>query len=67
MLTLAGVNDENLIELSKQSGAKIALRGDTLTISGIADAVESRGSHRAAHDRYGASSRWSSLRTTFCA
>ena len=28
MLTLAGVNDENLIELSKQSGAKIALRGD---------------------------------------
>ena len=27
MLTLAGVNDENLIELSKQTGAKIALRG----------------------------------------
>jgi phosphate starvation-inducible protein PhoH and related proteins len=39
MLTLAGVNDENLIELSKQSGAKIALRGDTLTISGSQDAV----------------------------
>ena len=39
MLTLAGVNDENLIELSKQSGAKIALRGDTLTISGTQDAV----------------------------
>src|SRR5687767_809258 len=39
MLTLAGVNDENLIELSKQTGAKIALRGDTLTISGSQDAV----------------------------
>ena len=39
MLTLAGVNDENLIELSKQSGAKIALRGDTLTISGSPDVV----------------------------
>ncbi len=39
MLTLAGVNDENLIELSKQSGAKIALRGDALTISGSQDAV----------------------------
>jgi len=39
MLTLAGVNDENLIELSKQSGAKVALRGDTLTISGSQDAV----------------------------
>jgi len=39
MLTLAGVNDENLIELSKQSGAKIALRGDTLSISGSPEAV----------------------------
>jgi len=39
MLTLAGVNDENLIELSKQTGAKIALRGDTLTISGNQDTV----------------------------
>jgi phosphate starvation-inducible PhoH-like protein len=39
MLTLAGVNDENLIELSKQTGAKIALRGDTLTISGTQEAV----------------------------
>src|SRR3954471_23915973 len=39
MLTLAGVNDENLVELAKQSGAKIALRGDTLAISGNADAV----------------------------
>ena len=39
MLTLAGVNDENLVELSKQTGAKIALRGDTLTITGTQDAV----------------------------
>jgi phosphate starvation-inducible PhoH-like protein len=39
MLTLAGVNDENLIELSKQSGAKVALRGDTLTVSGSQEAV----------------------------
>jgi phosphate starvation-inducible PhoH-like protein len=39
MLTLAGVNDENLVELAKQSGAKIALRGDTLTITGAQEAV----------------------------
>ncbi len=39
MLTLAGVNDENLIELSRQSGAKVALRGDTLTLSGSAEIV----------------------------
>ena len=39
MLTLAGVNDENLVELAKQTGAKIALRGDTLAVSGNSDAV----------------------------
>ena len=39
MLTLAGVNDENLVELAKQSGAKIALRGDILTITGAQDSV----------------------------
>jgi phosphate starvation-inducible PhoH-like protein len=39
MLTLAGVNDENLVELAKQSGAKISLRGDTLTMSGTQEAV----------------------------
>ena len=39
MLTLAGVNDENLVELAKQSGAKITLRGDTLTMSGTQDVV----------------------------
>jgi phosphate starvation-inducible PhoH-like protein len=42
-LTLAGVNDQNLVELSKQSGAKVALRGDTLTITGSADAVNRAG------------------------
>lgn len=40
MLTLAGVNDQNLVELQKQSGARIALRGDTLTISGTPEAVD---------------------------
>jgi len=40
MLTLAGVNDENLIELQKQSGAKVGLRGDTLTVSGSHDSVD---------------------------
>jgi len=39
MLTLAGVNDENLVELSKQTGAKISLRGDTLSITGSQEAV----------------------------
>ncbi|HEY3113736.1 MAG TPA: PhoH family protein [Gemmatimonadaceae bacterium] len=39
MLTLAGVNDENLVELARQTGAKIALRGDTLAISGNTEAV----------------------------
>jgi phosphate starvation-inducible protein PhoH and related proteins len=39
MLTLAGVNDENLVELAKQTGAKIALRGETLAISGNPESV----------------------------
>lgn len=39
MLTLAGVNDENLVELARQTGTKIALRGETLAISGNPDAV----------------------------
>jgi phosphate starvation-inducible PhoH-like protein len=39
-LTLAGVNDQNLVELQKQSGARVALRGDTLTLSGSAESVE---------------------------
>ncbi|MDQ3699279.1 MAG: PhoH family protein [Gemmatimonadota bacterium] len=40
LLTLAGVNDANLIELSRVSGAKVALRGDSLTISGPVEVVE---------------------------
>jgi phosphate starvation-inducible PhoH-like protein len=40
LLTLAGVNDANLVELSRLSGAKVSLRGDTLTLSGDAGAVE---------------------------
>jgi phosphate starvation-inducible PhoH-like protein len=40
LLTLAGVNDANLIELQRQTGTRITLRGDTLTLVGAADAVE---------------------------
>ena len=40
MLTLAGVNDENLTELMRQTGARIALRGDTMTITGSRDELE---------------------------
>ncbi len=39
-LTLAGVNDGNLVELSRQGGVKVTLRGDTLTISGPVSFVE---------------------------
>jgi phosphate starvation-inducible protein PhoH and related proteins len=38
-LTLAGVNDGNLVELARVSGARVTLRGDTLTISGSPDLV----------------------------
>jgi len=40
MLALAGVNDANLLELSRLFGVKVSLRGDTLTISGAADFVQ---------------------------
>lgn len=40
MLTLAGVNDENLTELMRQTGARVALRGDTMTLSGSLAEVE---------------------------
>jgi len=40
MLTLAGVNDANLIELARLCTVKVSLRGDLLTLSGAADAVE---------------------------
>jgi phosphate starvation-inducible PhoH-like protein len=39
-LTLAGVNDANLVELSRLGGVKVALRGDTLTLSGPQDFVD---------------------------
>jgi phosphate starvation-inducible PhoH-like protein len=40
LLTLAGVNDANLVELSRISGAKVGLRGDVLSLGGPVDAVE---------------------------
>ena len=40
MLTLAGVNDANLIELSRRLGVRVALRGDVLSLTGDADAVD---------------------------
>jgi phosphate starvation-inducible PhoH-like protein len=40
MLTLAGVNDGNLVELSRLGGVRVALRGDTMSISGPPELVE---------------------------
>ena len=40
LLTLAGVNDANLVELSRLTGCKVALRGDAITLSGPSEAVE---------------------------
>lgn len=40
LLTLAGVNDANLIELARQTGARVSLRGDALALTGPAEAVE---------------------------
>ena len=39
-LTLSGVNDANLNELAKQTGVRVALRGDTLTVSGPSESVD---------------------------
>ena len=39
-LALAGVNDTNLIELSKRLGVRVSLRGDSLTLQGPGAAVE---------------------------
>ena len=36
---LAGVNDGNLVELARATGARVALRGDHLSLSGDADSV----------------------------
>jgi phosphate starvation-inducible protein PhoH and related proteins len=40
LLTLAGVNDANLVELARLSGARIALRGDQLAVSGAPRVVD---------------------------
>jgi len=40
LLTLAGVNDANLIELGRVCGVRVALRGEGLTLSGPLEAVE---------------------------
>ena len=39
-LTLAGVNDGNLMELSRLGGVRVTLRGDTMTITGSPEFVE---------------------------
>jgi len=39
-LALAGVNDTNLIELSRRLGVRVSLRGDSLTLQGPGAAVE---------------------------
>jgi phosphate starvation-inducible PhoH-like protein len=39
-LSLAGVNDENLLELAHASGARVILRGDHLILSGDVNDVE---------------------------
>ncbi|MEP7380990.1 MAG: PhoH family protein [Gemmatimonadota bacterium] len=39
-LTLAGVHDSNLVELQRVTGARVALRGDVLSISGSAETVD---------------------------
>jgi phosphate starvation-inducible PhoH-like protein len=40
MLTLAGVNDANLLELSRLFGVKVSLRGESLVISGPSEFVQ---------------------------
>jgi phosphate starvation-inducible PhoH-like protein len=40
LLTLAGVNDTNLIELSRIGGVKVALRGETMSLTGPEDLID---------------------------
>jgi phosphate starvation-inducible protein PhoH and related proteins len=40
LLTLAGVNDTNLIELARIGGVKVALRGETMTVTGPEDLID---------------------------
>jgi len=39
-LALAGVNDGNLVELTRRLGVRVSLRGDAMTVQGPAAAVE---------------------------
>jgi phosphate starvation-inducible PhoH-like protein len=39
-LLLAGVNDANMVELERATGARISLRGDMLTVSGTTEQVD---------------------------
>ena len=39
LLTLAGVNDANLLELQRITGARVSLRGDTLTLTGAPESL----------------------------
>jgi phosphate starvation-inducible PhoH-like protein len=36
-LPLAGVNDSNLVELARLTGARVSMRGDTITLTGAPD------------------------------
>ena len=38
-MLLAGVNDANLVELAKSTGARVALRGDAISITGDVDST----------------------------
>ena len=40
LLALAGVNDGNLVELTRRLGVRLSLRGDSLTLQGPVPAVE---------------------------
>ena len=40
LLTLAGVNDANLVELSRIFGIRVALRGDSLSLTGAPEEVD---------------------------
>lgn len=39
LLTLAGVNDQNLVELARITGTRVALRGESLALGGSTDGV----------------------------
>ncbi len=39
LLTLAGVNDQNLVELARITGTRVALRGEAVTLGGSTDGV----------------------------